>query len=68
MNTSKHTASQELQEEKARQPAASNAPRDADPQAQDADASAAGGANRGSPAAPVMRQFQKTDAESGGKR
>jgi hypothetical protein len=28
---------------------------------------AATGANRGSPAAPVMKQFAKTKAESGGK-
>lgn len=45
------------------QPARSDAPADADAQHDDITSPAAG-----SPAAPVMKQFQKTEAESSGKR
>lgn len=51
------------------QPPPSDAP-GAQAQARPDDASPLPGdaANQGSPAAPVMKQFAKTDAESGGRR
>jgi hypothetical protein len=51
----------------ARQPPRSDAPADAAAGAQDA-VPGGDGANQGSPAAPVMKQFAKTEAESGGDR
>jgi hypothetical protein len=39
----------------------------ADMQPEDAGTPASGNANQGSPAAPVMKQFAKTDAERGGR-
>lgn len=53
----------------AKQPPRSDAPADAafgqpDTQAEARDA----GGNQGSPAAPVMKQFAKTESESSGKR
>jgi hypothetical protein len=39
-----------------------------DMQPEDAGTPASGNANSGSPAAPVMKQFAKTDAERGGRR
>jgi hypothetical protein len=38
-----------------------------DMQPEDTGSAANGGANQGSPAAPVMKQFAKTEAESSGK-
>jgi len=38
-----------------------------DMQTEDAGTPASGAANRGSPAAPVMKQFAKTEAERGGR-
>lgn len=53
----------------AHQPPASNAPAAPADEARDRDAQApaSGQAGQGSPAAPVMKQFARTDAESGGK-
>jgi len=54
----------------ANQPPRSDAPADAtsgQPDTQD-DARGSVGANHGSPAAPVMKQFAKTESESSGKR
>ena len=44
----------------------SDAPPDTDLQPEDA-GTAASGANRGSPAAPVMKEFAKTKTESSGR-
>jgi len=49
-----------------RKPEAKRVP-DADMQGEDAGTEASGTPNKGSPAAPVMKQFAKTDAESGGR-
>jgi hypothetical protein len=53
----------------ARQPAAPQAQRtpETDMQTEDAGTPASGTANRGSPAAPVMKQFAKTRHESTGR-
>ncbi|QJW84052.1 hypothetical protein HK414_09350 [Ramlibacter terrae] len=50
----------------AHQPPRSDAPADAAAGQQESDAG--DGANRGSPAAPVMKQFAKTEAESSRNR
>ncbi|RYF71004.1 MAG: hypothetical protein EOO22_13315 [Comamonadaceae bacterium] len=53
----------------ATQPAPSDAPAGSASEVQGEDAQDDGtGANHGSPAANVMKQFQKTEAESGGSR
>ena len=56
----------------AQQPPASNAPAAPADEARDgegdAQAPAGGQAGQGSPAAPVMKQFARTDAESGGDK
>lgn len=67
MQAAKHTPGQ--QGAAAHQPPASNAPAAPAAESQDRDAKAPAGsqAAQGSPAAPVMKQSARTDAESGGK-
>lgn len=52
----------------ARQPPRSDAPADSEAARDEPGAAPAEGANRGSPAASVMKQFAKTETESGGNR
>lgn len=58
----------EPQDAAARQPARSDAPAIPDTAMQAEDAGTPASGNQGSPAAPAMKQFAKTEAESGGGR
>ena len=68
MNTPKSNATDRAQRrETGRADAdADQATPETDLQPEDTGTAASGAANRGSPAAPVMKQFQKTDSETGG--
>jgi hypothetical protein len=67
MNASKTNPAAEDRDRKpdARERGDTVAPEDMQPE--DTGTAASGGANQGSPAAPVMKQFAKTEAESNGK-
>ena len=71
MNPAKDKSSSPAQPERddAQKPAAPQAQRtpETDMQPEDAGTPASGTANRGSPAAPVMKQFAKTPAEGTGR-
>jgi hypothetical protein len=67
MNTQKSNAAASRPANDEKPSTTQNAPATpgADMQPEDAGTPASGNANRGSPAAPVMKQFAKTDAERG---
>jgi hypothetical protein len=67
MTTHKNDADSRGGKPQGTQPQASGRTPAADLQEADAGTPASGAANQGSPAAPVMKQFQKTRAESNGR-
>ena len=67
MTTRKDDAASRRDKEQGTQPQASSRTLATDLQDADAGTPASGAANQGSPAAPVMKQFQKTRSESNGR-